>query len=300
MSWKIIRGDSMLINLMLVAAFLFFILERKVRFSVIPGTLLVTAFMAYRIFGILTPASYGTIPPNMLAVSRFRLLPFFALATAILIAVSALVSFCFFYLGRLISRPMFKLSNEPDRNNRLARTLYLICSIQTGVTGLYMSISTFAFFSKRAGSIGMRNAVFLVSGLILLITGIVCTVVILTNKSVYKKIAEGNNRSHKKAFTAGIIISVAGNLGIWIVAALGLISSKEIDFFTGSMISRLISMICIYLLSAGIILLMAGITGKKEKGFAARLAVSILLVVISLADYIWLFINAFERLFQLR
>lgn len=300
MSWKILRGDSMLINLMLVAAFLFFILERKVRFSVIPGTVLVAAFIAYRIFGILTPASYGTIPSNMLAVSRFRLLPFFALATAILIAVSALVSFCFFYLGRLISRPMFKLSNEPDRNSRLARTLYLICSIQTGVTGIYMSISTFAFFSKHAGSIGMRNAVFLVSGLILLITGIVCTVVILTNKSVYKKIAEENNRSHKKAFTAGIIISVAGNLGIWIVAALGLISSKEIDFFTGSMISRLISMICIYLLSAGIILLMAGITGKKEKGFAARLAVSILLIVISLADYIWLFINAFERLFQLR
>ena len=291
----------MLINLMLVAAFLFFILERKVRFSVISGTVLVAAFMAYRIFGILTPASYGTIPPNMLAVSRFRLLPFFALATAILIAVSALVSFCFLYLGRLISRPMFKLSNEPDRNNKLARTLYLICSIQTGVTGLYMSISTFAFFfSKRAGSIGMRNAVFLVSGLILLITGIVCTVVILTNKSVYKKIAEEKNRSHKKAFTAGIIISVAGNLGIWVVAALGLISSKEIDFFTGSMISRLISMICIYLLSAGIILLMSGITGKKEKGFAARLAVSILLIVISLADYIWLFINAFERLFQLR
>ena len=290
----------MLINLMLAAAFLFFILERKVRFSVIPGTVLVAAFMAYRIFGILTPASYGTIPPNMLAVSRFRLLPFFALATAILIAVSALVSFCFFYLGRLISRPMFKLSNETDKNNRLARTLYLICSIQTGVTGLYMSISIFAFFSKRAGCIGMRNAVFLVSGLILLITGIVCTVVILTNKSVYKKIAEENNRSHKKSFTAGIIISVAGNLGIWIVAALGLISSKEIDFFTGSMISRLISMIFIYLLSAGIILLMAGITGKKEKGFAARLAVSILLIVISLADYIWLFINAFERLFQLR
>lgn len=291
----------MFTNLLLAAAFLFFILERKIRFSVIPGTVLIVDIFAYRIFGILTPVSYGTIPSDMLAVSRFRLLPFFALASAILIAVSALVSFCFFYLGRLISRPMFKLSNEPDRNNRLARTLYLICSIQTGVTGIYLPYSTFAFyFSERTVNINTRNVVFLVAGLILLITGIVCIVVILTNKTVYKKIAEENNRSHKKAFTAGIIISGAGNLGLWIVAALGIISSKEIDFFTGSMITRLVSLICIYLLSAGIILLLTGSTGKKEKGFAARLVVSILLIVISFAAYIWLFINAFERLFQLR
>lgn len=291
----------MFTNLLLAAAFLFFILERKIRFSVIPGTVLIVAIFSYRIFGILTPVSYGTIPSNMLAVSRFRLLPFFALASAILIAVSALVSFCFFYLGRLISRPMFKLSNEPDRNNRLARTLYLICSIQTGVTGLYLLISTFTLsISKLIGSINSRNAVILVFSLILLITGIVCTIVILTNKSVYKKTGEENNRSHKKAFIAGVIISGAGNLGIWIVAALGIISSKEIDFFTGSMITRLVSLICIYLLSAGIILLLTGSTGKKEKGFAARLVFSILLIVISFADYIWLFINAFERLFQLR
>ena len=291
----------MLTNLILAAAFLYFMLERKVRFSVIPGTVLVAAFMACRIFGILTPVSYGTIPPDMLAVSRFRLLPFFALATAIFIAVSALVSFCFFYLGRLISRHMFKLSNEPDRNNRLARKLYLICSIQACVTGIYLPYSTFAFyFSERTVNINTRNVVFLVAGLILLITGIVCIVVILTNKNVYKKIAEENNRSHKKAFTAGIIISGAGNLGLWIVAIAGIIISKDIDFFTGSMITRLVSMICIYLLSAGIILLMAGLSGKKEKGFAARLVVSILLIIISFVDYIWLFINAFERLFQLR
>ena len=291
----------MFINLLLVAAFLYFILERKIRFSVIPGTVLIAAFLSYRIFGILTPGPLGNIPSNMQAISRFRLLPFYALATAMVISAAAILSVISLCLGRLISRHMFKLSNEPDRNNRLARTLYLISSIQTGVTGIYLLITSFAFVLSRHSRFIGRNVVSSrVTGLILLITGIICTVVILTNRSVYKKLGEENKQSHKKAFITGIILSVAGNLGIWIVASLGIINRKEIDFFTGSMTMRIVSMICIFLLTAGIVFLLTGLAGKKEKGRVARLIVSILLTVISFGDYIWLFLNAFERLFQLR
>ena len=101
----------MFINLLLVAAFLYFILERKIRFSVIPGTVLIAAFLSYRIFGILTPGPLGNIPSNMLAISRFRLLPFYALATAMVISAAAILSVISLCLGRLISRHMFKLSN---------------------------------------------------------------------------------------------------------------------------------------------------------------------------------------------
>ena len=299
----------MFIWLSLIAAMLFFISDRKVRLAILPGlAILVTLCYSLSwklVYGINTHVKLSTVRPR----GYQFLVSYIISASALTIILATITAFIFLLLGRLISKPVFKASGENGRNEKAARILYLIASIITSAAGLCQVCFAFTYSRIKAstvemlekmtiafGRLGNTRQTTIIYGLIFLSIGVICLILVLTCRKIYKKLSAAETPKKNTVLTLGIIISAAGNLGIWIIAAVGLIMWRKIFFFNGYAYTKVLCLICMLLMAAGLILILIGFAKTNAKKSVIKTVFAIILIIASECDLLWLYVNATEKL----
>ena len=235
----------MVYALLFVSAFLFFILDRRIRFAVIPGMVVSAGAWSCIIqnyFYTTTSLSVAFIGSYVDAskIRRFSLLAridgiiFYSAVTIMILAI----------FGKFIGRLIFDSAGDAQKAMKKAKTLFVIASaIAGGASVLYFVIDALKnkggrnsplvklsiFYGvSRVPPIANREKIFIVVYILLIILSIVCIVLINTKYASYRTIApavpengaEAKKPAQKNALTIiGLCFAFVGNIGFWIVDA---------------------------------------------------------------------------------
>ena len=318
----------MLFVLLFLAAFIYFILERKIKCSFIPGIavtiiscyLIVRDFLYNNVFrgrynNLLRSLGMGNVLPTRVLFMSVSLLIFVPVCVVIL-----------FFLGKLVGKAMFTAEKDGKGYNTAAKILYFVASAIVGISGIilipynsvfslrakisvYKKILSFArFFGISSFTRGMP----LIVGIILLFISIICIVLICTKIPFFKNLKAKapavstvtTNASGKNVFSLlGIIFSALGNLGTWITALVGILTWRKVYFYNGYGYTKVLCTLFLILMITGIVFLILGLAKlPAQKNGAKRIVVlilSIILLVSSAIDSIWLILNAMQYVFKL-
>ena len=318
----------MLFVLLFLSAFIYFFLDRKIKLSFIPGVvvslisccLIVWDFIYNSIFRtryvkIIRSLGFGNVRST-------RMLFLFA---GIAIVAPVCIMFLFI-LGKLVGKAIFVTEKDGKRYNVAAKILYITASAIVGISGIILIPFNFVFnrrvkisvyrkvlnFAKFFGISRFTRGMPILVGIVLIFISITCIVLICTKIPFYKNLkgkapaaAAGTvNASGKNVFSLlGIILSALGNLGTWITALVGILTWKKIYFYNGYGYTKVLCTLFLILMITGIIFLILGMTKlPAQKSDAKRiviLIISIILLVSSAVDSIWLILNAMQYVFKL-
>lgn len=303
----------MFIYSLAIAALLYFIADRKIRLALIPGITIILTICYSFCWTMLYAGNKNQrliSPMKPLGISHF--IPFIVSSAALTIVASTLFVFAFLFLGRLISKPIFKATGENGRNEKTAKILFLTASIITAIAGLFQLVSVLIFSNVNARNsetvimlfrimrrLGDSLPSVCIYGLIFLAIGVICIILALKSKSIYKNLSTTVPQKKNTALTIGLIISAVGNLGVWVIAGVGLICWRKIFFFNGYGYTKVLCLICILLMTIGLIIMLIGLANTNAKKSAVKIVFAVILIIASLFDLIWLIVNAIEKLFSI-
>ena len=302
----------MFIYLLFIAAMLFFISDRKVRLAILPGLAIILT-LSYWLCWKMVYEENGRLRSTIIQPKGIPFLWSYIIASAALtIVIGTTIAYIFLLLGRLISKPMFKASGETGRNMKTARILFLIASIITAAAGFFQIC--FAFTSGRIrattvktleritialGRLGKIKQTTCIYGLIFLCIGIVCLILALTCKKIYRNLASVTVPKKNTFLTVGIIISAVGNLGIGIIAAVGLIIWRKIFLFNGYGYTKVLCLTCMLLMAAGLILILIGFAKTNVKKSVVKIILAISLIIVTEFDLLFLSVKAMEGILKI-
>ena len=312
----------MIYAFLFLAAFLYFVADRKIRLSILPGifvTLLTCFAIVWRSVSLSFVKTGGASAPQELM--RLAQGNIHVVITIISLAISSVIApvlvVAFLFIGKAIGKGLFNPAKDGKGYNVFARILYIVASVLTAVSGLYF-VSIPIIFSRpnpvlyeyysqiirTFGSFGfsVRNAI--VFGANLMFIGILCTILICTKIPFFRtlkaedpKKIERLKKSGKNPFAiVGFVLSGLGNLGVLITALVGLIIWQRVFFFDGYEYTQVLCGVFLLLMILGLIFLGIGLGRiRYQKTAGTRLAfmiVSLVLLVLSLIDIVWLVANA--------
>ena len=185
------------------AAFLYLILDPKIRFSFIPGIIIGeiagTSFLWCIVFGMMKPGALINWINSLgiIKVHKLNLIAFSAVVAAVILVV-------LYFLGKLIGKCIF---NGKKDTKILAKILYIAASVLTLLTGIFQALNSFtlgqasylrtlkyASLFRVVGWIRVRFGYLLVNvqyalpcGIILAVTGLICLILINTKIPMFKK-----------------------------------------------------------------------------------------------------------------
>ena len=185
------------------AAFLYLILDPKIRFSFIPGIIIGeiagTSFLWCIVFGMMKPGALINWINSLgiIKVHKLNLIAFSAVVAAVILVV-------LYFLGKLIGKCIF---NGKKDQAVLAKILYIAASVLTMLTGIFQTLNSFtlgqasylrtlkyASLFRVVGWIRVRFGYLLVNvqyalpcGIILAATGLICLILICTKIPMIKK-----------------------------------------------------------------------------------------------------------------
>ena len=191
------------------AAFLYLILDPKIRFSFIPGIIIGeiagTSFLWCIVFGMMKPGDLidWINSLGIIKVHKLNLIAFSAVVAAVILVV-------LYFLGKLIGKCIF---NGKKDQAVLAKILYIAASVLTLLTGIFQALNSFtltevpyltyqkfsSFFNAihwiriRFGYLLVNVKHALPCGIILAVTGLVCLILISTKIPMFKKKKEKSN-----------------------------------------------------------------------------------------------------------
>ena len=321
----------MLFVLLFLAAFIYFILERKIKCSFIPGIvvslvsccLIVWDFIYNTIFRtrhvqIIRSLGFGNVRST-------RILFLFA---GIAIVAPVCIMFLFF-LGKLVGKAIFVTEKDGKGYNVAAKILYITASAIVGFSGVILIPFNFVFnrrvkisvyrkalnFAKFYGISRFTRGMPILVGIVLIFISITCIVLICTKIPFYKNLkgkssaeapgaVNASGKSGKNVFSLlGIILSALGNLGTWITALVGILTWKKIYFYNGYGYTKVLCTLFLILMTAGIVFLILGMKKLPAQNNGAKriviLIISIILLVSSAINSICLILNALQYVFKL-
>ena len=303
----------MYVLILFVAAFLFFIADRKLRAAFIPG-ILITVTACY---GFATRCFWLFYNQNLRqtgtrsSIFRNQTARDIVLISLTLL-ISALCCFALFSLGKLLSVAIFKASKDGKRYNILARIFCIIGGVVLLPLGgyfLYMK----RFVTKPAdpkfykivqilGTPGFtRYDLYSLYAYLMIALGIIfialsCTPVF---RAKQLKAADPSARELKLntgMSTTGIILSCIGNAGVSIIALVSLITWHEIYFFNGYGYTKILCILFLFLMILGLAFISMGLykIAVKERlnDHKIRMIFSLILIGITFLDCFLLLSNA--------
>lgn len=249
--------------ILFAAAFMFFILDRKIRFSAIPG--IAVTFLAWT---VLVRFAYDTSYTSSMNFSShsYSLQRIFIsisyLAPAVLIFCFALLSSVVLSaLGRNIGKLVFDNAKDIDKSNKTAKLLFIISSAVSGIASILFVISNSLRFTtsgktrvgidrfvrfygnpqKPAAKMNIYNTAFIT----LAILSVAFIILVFVLKDNFRKILPGDPNAQKtnaksKLLIPGIVLVCTGNICIWCSALINstrwkhlvLYNSGSTGFFT--------------------------------------------------------------------
>ena len=318
----------MLFVLLFLAAFIYFILERKIRCSFIPGIVVSCVACYLIVWDFLNNIIFRTRYMNILRSLGFgnvRSTRILFMCVVLSIFAPVCITFLFF-LGKLVGKAIFVTEKDGKGYNTAAKILYITVSAIIGISGVILIPFNLIFnrrvkvsfyrkalsFAKFLGISRFTRDMPLLVGIILLLISIICIVLICTKIPFYKNLkakapvaaAVTENASGKNVFSLlGIIFSAIGNLGTWITALVGILRWKKVYFYNGYGYTKALCTLFLILMVIGIIFLIVGMAKlPAQKSGAKRIVVliiSIILLAASMIDSIWLILNALQYVFKL-
>lgn len=320
----------MIYAFLFLAAFLYFVADRKIKLSILPGifvTLLACFAVVWRSISLnfvrngvssISPELFRLVQGNIHVVITIMALPIVAVIAPVLIVA-------FLFVGKAIGKGIFNPAKDGKGYNTFSRIIYIAASVLTAIPGLYFIIVPLAlsrpnptinrYFSQISmtfGSYGfsLRNAIGF--GAVLVLIGILCTVLICTKIPFFRtlkaddpKKIERLKKSGRNPFAViGFILSGLGNLGVLITALVGLIIWQRVFFFDGYAYTQVLCAIFLFLMILGLVFLGIGLERIKYQNKAGTrvvfLIVSLVLLVLSMADIVWLVANAMNTYLMIR
>ena len=268
----------MIYALLFVSAFLFFILDRKIRFAVIPGIAVTVCSWC----GLICCLYYNSqsFAAGFTSTDRNTFMNISLLGPSVATVFYSAITFMLFTaFGLFVGKLVFDPVNDLNKAQKKAKTLSVIASAITGSASIFYIVLDalkdkvgrnypFIYFAKFCGvsfvqPIANRKTVFIVVFTLLIALSILCLVFINTKLASYRTTAPavsengaGTKKPAKKnALTIiGLCFTGVGNIGFWIVNAL----RKNSSFYNQV---RLIITVNLYqlLIVAGLILLAIGL-----------------------------------------
>ena len=312
----------MIYAILFFAAFLYFVADRKVRLSILPG-IIVTLMTCYAaIWGSITMyyvrRGVTAFPEDIYRLaSGNSQIAISLIAIPIFVVIAPICILAFLFLGKAIGKALFNPAKDGNGYNVFSKILYITASVLTAIAGLYFIfitclvrrpdpniINLYKTITKTFGSIGFRAEGAIAFGVILMLIGILCTVLICTKIPFFRtlkaedpKKIERLKKSGKNPFAiVGFVLSGLGNLGVLITALVGLIIWQRVFFFDGYGYTQVLCAVFLLLMILGEIFLGIGLGRiKYQKKAGTRIAfliVSLILIILSMADIIWLISNA--------
>ncbi len=315
----------MLSVLLFASAFIYFILDRKVRLTFVPGSAVMFVLGIPTIWNALT--SFLSTRRNIkiihsLGIKNLRQARNVLTVVLTLIVIPLCIA-ALYFLGRFISRCIFTPAGENGRNRKLAKVLYVVASgvlvlsgfvqiIFSVVAGKPARLRTIRYLRtamKSLALLGDTIRTMRLYGVILLILGTCLIILILTVRPLLKAVtAEGaagvgagagapgavgapEQSSRNKQLITGIILSAGGNYGVWTIATVSFLMWKKVYFFTGYTYTKILCIICIALMTAGTVFMILGLSKKQNKVKTVLLVLTIVLFVLSFIDLGWLLLH---------
>ena len=231
-----------------------------------------------------------------------------------------------FFLGRLVGKAMFAAEKDGAGYNRLSKVLYITASAIVGVSGIILIPFNSVYFRRYKITVYRKLLVFmkaygvsrftkgmpLLWGIVMILISVTCIVLICTKIPFYKDL---KSKLSAKAGTSteasgnsvlsiiGIILSALGNLGTWITAFVGILFWRKVYFFNGYAYTKVLCTLFLILMLTGIVFLIIGLISLPAQKKAARritlLIFTIILLVSSAVNSIWLILNAMQYAFRL-
>lgn len=312
----------MIYVLLFVGAFLYFVVDRKVRLSILPGifvTLLACYALVYRYTVLeLSKSAFSNISPDLMRLAHGDMSTVVTIyMIPLMFIVSVLFVAAFLFIGKAVGRIIFNPAKDGKSYNVISRILYIAASVLTAVSGLYFVLIpllmmrsipglayAFSEFIRAAGQIPFRLEASVPYGAILVFIGILCTVLICTKIPFFRtlkaedpKKIERLKKSGKNPFSIiGFIFTGLGILGILIITIVCLIQWQRVFFFDGYTYTQIISGFLLLFLIIGVIFLGYGFGRiKYQKKAGTRivfLIASLALLVLSMGGIVWLVSNA--------
>lgn len=295
--------------ILFAAAFMYFILDRKIQFSVIPGiavtfiTWCALVRYAYDTSLIRQMDFYST---NFSDQKKLLVVSYLA-PTVLIICFALISSVALSVMGRNFGKLIFDKAKDNDKAKKTAKFLFIISSIACLASGILFLVINSLRFSDSDLSNSMIHSLARFYGIalrpenkmkfyiivfsILIIFSIAFTVLGFVSKKLFKEILPADPElkatGKSKLFIPGIIFVCAGNICIGLTALINLRSWTVIIFYDGSKSG--------YLCTAGLILNLAGLifliialykkaSDKQSKINIAVLLVSSVLMILTVAD----------------
>ena len=193
----------MIYCVLFLAAFLYFILDPKIKFSFIPGIIIteigVTSFLWCFVFAKMKPGTLARLinPFGIFKIQKINLIALSAIMAPVICVV-------LYFLGKLIGKCIFK--GAKDRT-KPAKVLYIIASITVLFTGIFQSLNSLTLTEESFIKFSNLSSLFLVLsrirvvlgyllvsvkyalpvGIILAVTGLICVILINTKIPMSKK-----------------------------------------------------------------------------------------------------------------
>ena len=255
--------NGLLIYIILLAsALLFFILDRKIRFAVIPGIIVTVCSWCGLIYNLVYSSQSFATTQGSIYIKTLK--SFMLLTPSVSIAFYSVITIMLFTaIGLFIGRLVFDPVNDLNKAQKKAKTLSVTASLITGIASILYFVldalkntggrgSTVAKIAAFCGvsfvePIANRKTVFIV--VFILISYRAITPAVSENGEEAKKTVQKNALS-----IIGLCFTGVGNIGFWIVDAI----RKKASLYDQL---RLIVTVNIYQLFivAGLILLAVGL-----------------------------------------
>lgn len=312
----------MIYAFLFIAAFLFFIADRKIRLAILPGIIVTFMTCFAVIWGSITMhcVRRGAIafPPDFYRLIRGNMqmgIAIIAIPIIIIMATTCIVAFLF--LGKAIGKALFNPAKDGKGYNTISRIIYIAASVLTAIAGFYFILVTFLVripdprmvnavksIYKIFGSIGFRMEVANAFGIIAMLIGILCAILICTKIPFFRtlkpedpKKIERLKKSGKNPFAIiGFALSGIGILGTLITALDGIISHNLYFYYYGYMSTLILGIAMLVFLVLGMAFLGIGMDRiKYQKTAGSRLAflvLSLILIIMALICSCWMVISA--------
>jgi len=312
----------MIYAFLFIAAFLFFIADRKIRLAILPGIIVTFMTCFAVIWGSITMycvrRGANAFPPDFYRLIRGNMqmgIAIIAIPIIIIMATTCIVAFLF--LGKAIGKALFNPAKDGKGYNTISRIIYIAASVLTAIAGFYFILVTFLVripdprmvnavksIYKIFGSIGFRMEVANAFGIIAMLIGILCAILICTKIPFFRtlkpedpKKIERLKKSGKNPFAIiGFALSGIGILGTLITALDGIISHNLYFYYYGYMSTLILGIAILVFLVLGMAFLGIGMDRiKYQKTAGSRLAflvLSLILIIMALICSCWMVISA--------
>ena len=316
----------MIIVLVFLAAFLFMIADSKISKAANAGMALIflefvplTILFRYRFLtGMKSKTLFyiNGIPGIVTTDVFFTVLFYIVSAGCIYLALNK--------LGEFVGRLLFDPDKDGGNYRKSARALYIIASCISGFVGLYLifygaSLRIFLMgfnpamrkIERIMGRARFQPVATILLGSAFVILCLIFLIPVSRKRIIYKELMDSTHATMQTSsdgsqppsvFNFGMIFSIIGVAGTWIIAAVGLIIWRKIYFYNGYGYTKVLCTIALILMAAGSICLITGLVAmskRKETGFSKnRIIVSIILISFCVVDSAMLISNAVHSLFR--